>query len=707
MDTPILINQVIHLVEKDLDFRVLWNLDPGFWICLTTKSNIPVRFSLPEVLSGIEKGIYTFIPDIWLAGGNIHQPSTAAIQTKERIWNIIQPVVLCEPDVFISSKRSAMLKEAANTSGIAVPNLYPYLGKYWRGGKVPDALLPEFYSRGQSRDPYKDSSQRVGRKKQDGKAGKKLTTEDLRYFREALIKYHLQGEMLSLEKTYQRLLRDHYSVKDGNEKTISFLSPDELPSPQQFFYWHRKNSNILEETKSREGENKYALKNRAVLERTETHLYGPGIASQIDATLADIHLVSQDDRAAIIGRPTLYFLIDSFSHMVLGMNISLDPPSLENAFQTILNAIESKVDYCKKYGITISEEDWPCQHIPSIILGDRGEMESKAASALVSHLGISIETAPPYRGDLKGIVESYFHLTQLNFKGIPGYIKKDAGQRCTHDDRLDALLDIRQFTAIVIRCVLRYNNYHYMKDYRKTPQMRQLHIKPIPRELWNYGIRYLSGGLRTMDRVYVRYHLLPKGEASITREGIRFNDRYYTCEQAEQEKWFDIARTQHRWKVTCAYDPRDAALIYLSPAAGSTPVECHLLQKDWMYGRLSEEEASVLADADKKEYATYELTETLENVKMDEFIQEICQNATRAAAGSDPRSKAQRIASIQANRKNEKQTVIDRNTESTLQGLETPVQKEVKEEEPESMTSVQKMIKNALHKALKEEEQKP
>ena len=703
MDSPILVNQVIHFVEKNLDFRVLWNVDPGFWICLTTRSNIPVRFSLPEIISGIENGNYTFIPDLWLAGGTMHQPSEAAIRNRERIWNLIRDVVCNEPDIFDSVKRSAMLKEVSKVSGIAVPNLYPYLGRYWRGGKVPDALLPEFYSRGKSRDLFKDSAQRVGRKKQDGKPGKKLSNEDLINFQDALMKYHLHGEKLSLEKTYNRLLKDHYTVKDGNGKTISFLSPDELPSPQQFFYWHWKNKNILEEAKALEGENKYALKNRAVLERTETHLYGPGVASQIDATIADIHLVSQDDRTAIIGRPTLYFLIDSFSHMVLGMNVSLDPPSLENAFQTILNAVESKVDYCRKYGVEISEEEWPCHHIPSIILGDRGEMESKGANKLVAHLGISIETAPPYRGDLKGIVEKYFHLTHLNLAGLPGYIKKDAGQRCAHDYRLDAALDVRQFTAIVIRCVLRYNNYHYMKDYRKTPQMRQLQVKPVPRELWNYGIRYLSGGLRTMDRKYVRYHLLPKGQATVTREGIRFNDKYYTCEQAEQEKWFDIARTQHRWKVTCAYDPRDAALIYLSPAAGADPVECHLLQKDWMYGHLSAEESFVLAEADKAELAAYELTEKLESVKLDECIQEIRANAARAATGSENRSKAQRIASIQANRKKEKKDIVARNTEVTLQENGIPAPKEVKEESDE-MTPVQKMIRDALNKALKEEE---
>ena len=47
-----------------------------------------------------------------------------------------------------------------------------------------------------------------------------------------------------------------------------------------------------------------------------------------------------------------------------------------------------------------------------------------------------------------------------------------------------------------------------------------------------------------------------------------------------RKKWFDTARTDSSWKVTAAYDPRDAGLIYISPVAGGEPVECHLLDKD-------------------------------------------------------------------------------------------------------------------------------
>ncbi len=701
MAFSILINQVVHSVEEDKDYRVLWNEDPAFWISLNGNENIPKEFSMEKLQKDLQAGLYTLVPDLWMRSSGIQAPSASSVQRRDRIWSLIGDIVTQEPAVFDPTQRKAMLQAKSESTGIAIPNFYRHLGRYWRGGKVPDALLGNYQICGKCRDPYKENATRLGRKKKKGAAGKTLNVKDLQYFREAITAHYLNGDKLSLEQTYKRLLGEHYTVKDDTGKSIAPMNPDDVPSRQQFFYWYRTNRDVLEEAKRRDGENSYNLKNRAELGRTETHVYGPGMASQIDATTADIYLVSRDDRGAIIGRPTMYFLMDSLSHIVTGMNISLDPPSWNNAARTILNAIENKVDFCKRYGISISEEEWPCQNIPSVILGDRGEMESKLSDALVKHLGITIQNAPPYRGDLKGIIEKHFDLINIDMASLPGKVKKDFGERCTEDYRLNATLDIFQFTAIIIRCVLQYNNYHYMKEYRKTPQMRQLHVKPIPRDLWNYGIRYMSGGLRAMNREYVRYHLLPKGEASITKRGIQFDGRFYSCEQAEQEKWFDVARTQHSWKVTCAYDPRDAALIYVSPAANSMPVECHLMENDWAYEGLVGEEAAYMREADSTEAAAYAPTEDFHYVQLDEFIQETRKEAKRLAAGSSSRSKAARIAEIQSNRKKEKETILQTNTDATLQ--ERGIRPGKEEEEPEGDVSlIQKMIQDTLEKRQKE-----
>lgn len=64
-----------------------------------------------------------------------------------------------------------------------------------------------------------------------------------------------------------------------------------------------------------------------------------------------------------------------------------------------------------------------------VILGDRGEMESKNADNLVSMLGVRIENAPPYRADLKGIIEQHFRTINSNATVfLPGRVKPDMAE---------------------------------------------------------------------------------------------------------------------------------------------------------------------------------------------------------------------------------------------------------------------------------------
>ena len=673
-----LINQVIHDLREDCDYRILWTSSsqdsPSYWLRLPGGSNVPEEVSLGKLSEGIEAGRYSFAPDIWRPVKSGEAGETA-LRRRDKAWDLIRDAVTNEPDIYDSHKRRTILLGIEAATGTKVPNLYKYIGKYWRYGKIPDALLPDYSACGKRRDPYKESSKRPGRPKVPGAAGKKLEAKDLRNFRKSFTKYYLGKEKLSLEKTYIRMVGDFYTIKDKDGNSVAQMDPDQIPSRQQFLYWHRKNRDTLEEVLSRDGERSYPLRHRGETGRTETHLRGPGIACQIDATTADICLVSRDDRTAIIGRPTMYFQMDSFSHIVTGMNISLDPPSWENAARTILNSVEDKVEYCAKYGITITEAEWPCMHFPSVILADRGEMESRTADLLCKHLGIAA-----------------------------GKVEKDFRQRCAKDYRLDSALDLYEFTAIIIRCVLQYNNYHYMEAFRKTPQMRQLHVKPIPKDIWDFGIRYMSGGLRTMDREHVRYHLLPKGEASVTRFGIHFDGRYYSCDQAEQEKWFDTARTDSSWKVTAAYDPRDAGLIYISPVAGGEPVECHLLDKDRGFEGMDTEEAARIAAFDHEEKAAYGPTEDFHRVQLEEFIAKTKADAQAKLPGKAGKSKAARISEIEANRKKEKESIRERNTAETMRKHGILPEKDADADTagtPGTVSPITRMLQEALDKALK------
>ncbi|HLZ60708.1 MAG TPA: Mu transposase C-terminal domain-containing protein [Ktedonosporobacter sp.] len=88
------------------------------------------------------------------------------------------------------------------------------------------------------------------------------------------------------------------------------------------------------------------------------------------------------------------------------------------------------------------------------------------------------------------------------------------------------------------------------------------HVQPYPVELWHWGVMHRCGHLRTIDRQAIRLALLPRGEAQVTRRGIRFKGVLYTCERALQEHWY-VRASLSPWKVEVAYDLRNTDAIYL------------------------------------------------------------------------------------------------------------------------------------------------
>ena len=55
----------------------------------------------------------------------------------------------------------------------------------------------------------------------------------------------------------------------------------------------------------------------------------------------------------------MYAIIDVYSRLVTGIYVGLEGPSWIGAMMALDNMIEDKVEYCKKYGIKITEEEWP------------------------------------------------------------------------------------------------------------------------------------------------------------------------------------------------------------------------------------------------------------------------------------------------------------------------------------------------------------
>ncbi|MBO4903932.1 MAG: Mu transposase C-terminal domain-containing protein, partial [Lachnospiraceae bacterium] len=315
-----------------------------------------------------------------------------------------------------------------------------------------------------------------------------------------------------------------------------------------------------------------------------------------------------------------------------------------------------------------------------------------AADLLVNRLGIRIENTPPYRADLKGIVERHFKTINIDMANLPGKMGKDYGERCTEDYRLNARLTLNEFISIIIHCVLLYNNYHYMEYYGKSMQMRQMNIKPVPRDLWNFGMKYLSGVQRTIDRAVVKYALLPSGKASITNHGILFKGLYYGCEEGFKEHWFDSAKIAGRESISVSYDPRDGSCIYFKPSHDSDPIECYLLDSNKIYGQFSTEELDQLRQADHEERELHRPTEDYQSILTNRVIEGIVSNAENMFPKHPDKSAHKRTSEIKANR----QAEIDDQYRQSIQNTESSENESSSIPDTPVKSPIQRMLEQVL-----------
>lgn len=564
--------------------RILW-VDPSVFqvvtIELTERRVLPKLREYREIVSALETGAARLVKEDPLAGRlrQEEEISKSHRRYRDEAWELIGPLVADDdPEIMLSrERRGKMVSEIATRSGRSKSEIYGLLQRYWKGGCSKNALLPNFDRCGGRGKRRLANSPRAGPKRGSPRKyssaasesqGINITAEIERRFERGVKRFYETSEQLSLAQAFQRILETsfHRGFTVVNNVPTPILPPaDELPTERQFRYWYeRVYRKVRREKIARYGERQFHLRYREVLGDSTQMAFGPGSLYQIDATPADVYLVSSLDRTRIIGRPVIYVCIDVFSRMITGLSVTLEGPSWLGAMLALDNVVSDKFAFCAEHGITIGEEDWPCHHLPEGLLADRGEFEGYQADHLVNALNVRVSNTPPYRADWKGIIERHFRIANervIHF--TPGAVRHPQ-VRGSADYRLDAALTLDEFRSLLICHALDYNQNHYLAWYRKDEWQIADGVERYPLELWNWGLRNRAGSLRTLPRDLVRLHLLPRKKATVTHRGIRLErDLYYTCDLAQHEGWFVRARERAAWKVEISYDPRAIDTVYL------------------------------------------------------------------------------------------------------------------------------------------------
>ena len=210
----------------------------------------------------------------------------------------------------------------------------------------------------------------------------------------------------------------------------------------------------------------------------------------------------------------------------------------------------------------------------------------------------TIQSLPPFRPDGKGLVEKSFDLIQQRYKPLlrgKGVIEPDAQERWSTDYRSQSVLNLDEFTQVVIHCVLYLNAGRTLSD-AKTPAQK-----------------WLDSDISLLDVPVEELYLLslPREAAKLTRKGLRINGLLYVPTDMDGltlDKTYDVAFS--RSDLSCVLSPHQS-----------------------QYSGLSQPEASALKQHERKQRSTARRQEVAASVESIQSIRQIVRDAS--AAGSE------------------------------------------------------------------------
>ncbi|MGH4140478.1 hypothetical protein [Clostridium sp.] len=458
-------------------------------------TSMPRKELLETIKEEIEGEKLIAIKDPFSRIINENQLSELQINKRNAAWEFIETYWEANKyELLEKNHRQSKLMEIANISGMNLVKVKRLFSRYWQRGMNKNALLPDYINSGGKGKEKKLSDLKIGKPARVDYSGNtiegiNITNDVKKHIQFVLNKYYRNNKKISLKETYTLMLRDFYSdvYRENNEIRHMVWDNERIPKYNQFYYWFKKFEDVKKDIVLRESEKEFNLKHRPLLSNSTIETDGPGTRFQIDATIADVYLVSSLNAKRIIGRPIVYAIIDVYSRLITGIYVGLEGPSWLGAMMALDNMVADKVEFCMRYGIEITEGEWPSKHLPDIIIADRGEFEGYSPENLINNLNIKIENTSPYRGDLKGIVERSFRTLNTKVKHkTPGAIQKEFRKRGDKDYRLDSCLTLEEFTRLYINIVLHHNK-SLIEKYPLEKEMLEDEILPIPIQLWNWG----------------------------------------------------------------------------------------------------------------------------------------------------------------------------------------------------------------------------
>lgn len=491
---------------------------------------LPRQWKLAELLEGLKDGEFDQLPTKRmpvLAMSSIdalQRPDASTAIGSER-WKISAPLVSI-PEIYVRSKRGQLIKRRAEEFGCAENTVLTALRLYWRGGMTKDALRGAFANCGTPKDGAIIEGRLVrGRKPADERYAKFQWTAEVRESAiktiKLLLRRHNKNSKIYI---YRRVIAAHFTVvkPDGTKHPRPL---GERPTMAQFKHLLKSVQTLEQSLRREHGDDNY--ENNVEPKTGSARVYAGGIAQyfEIDSTIPDVWICADSDRNVVIGKATLYLIIDAFSRLIVGFHLTLDKPSWASALESMMSLVEDKEILCTRWGVTYNSEDWVAHGVwPAMFRADRGtEFICHASDAISDHLETGLVNAPPRKSPRKGTVECSFKLVQVPLKeSVGGYTPpSEFRERQTIDRKKLATRTLKSVGQELLEAVIKHNKKAH-KGIELPPAQVYKRMQPIPNEIWTHEAANSAGALTRYDPDYLRFKLLPTEIFTVTPRGVSY-----------------------------------------------------------------------------------------------------------------------------------------------------------------------------------------
>jgi putative transposase len=616
--------------ENELEYTVVSVFPKSHIVALSLQCKRPVKPILVRVGEDIGGRAW----EMFVRTSNTFSTSQHYLSaTKSRLaiafdrYSKLKPIIDSgDLELYIKGDLSRKSKVVyAELAGIEIATLYKYLNQYLAFGSHPLALLPLTYRCGTKRVLSANNEEADEKRAERGGSfiGAKgasdeylrrdVTQEDIERIIKFIKKYLSvvpDHKITSLHTEYcQRFCYSSTIVYGHEERYLDFRK---FISIDQFTYHFKKLVNwtrwVEIQTSAKHVQNNHDITRGKAQENS----IGPSDTYEIDATTLNIYVVSRINsrgtyiESEVIGRPYLYFVVDTFSSMIVGYCITLKR-GVTAVKQALFNAFTDKVEFCAKYGIQIDKEDWPCQHVCVRLLCDRaGEYTTTLYDDMLA-ADLQLETitfATAYLSKRKGTVEVNFDSQdKVLFQRLEGAVKPNYAKDAVHPSNY-AIHDIDSLNRLIIESILSFNRQRMNHSRLQSFDLFE-GVKPTPLALWNKHIsKRMSGGNRKPKKL-VMYAMLEQEEAKVSLNGILISSSklvYRTLHKGFQEWQQEVGfRGKEKPSIMVRVNKNDPRYAwYLSEQFDRKIIEFTLASHDERFEELIAEELIQQKQIEKK-----------------------------------------------------------------------------------------------------------